>query len=342
MLDTTIQVKTDHFDGPLGLLLLLIEKEEMNIREIDLTKITKQYLDYLAQMRDLNFDVAGDYLFLASTLLLLKSKFCITEEEAKTLEAELGVEGMNITSQSELIRRLEELQLYQKMSKRLWALDKKGHEVFLKPKVDRKAIVNSILTPMDLNSLTMTMVDFLFRQRRKYTVVKRDRLSIKEKLKFLKTNLKVGEQVSFDKLLELDGKPTGEAGELKNPTDNIVITFISLLELARLKRINVFQNEDRSTIYVNVVRSLEDFDVEQANGFEDENAASPVSDADVEVVVAANPEEKLVIEDLGEYAEEKEEIVETKTDLNEQEYLEQYGELLTTPDSVDEGAKLIQ
>ena len=114
MLDTSIQVKTDHFDGPLGLLLILVEKEEMNIRELDLTKITKQYLDYLAQMRDLDFDIAGDYLFLASTLLLLKSKVCIAEEELKGLEQEFGVEGLNITSQSELIRRLEQLQLYQK------------------------------------------------------------------------------------------------------------------------------------------------------------------------------------------------------------------------------------
>lgn len=342
MLDTTIQVKTDHFDGPLGLLLLLIEKEEMNIRELDLTRITKQYLDYLSQMRDLNFDVAGEYLFLASTLLLLKSKICITEEEAKNLEAELGVDGMHITSQSELIRRLEELQLYQKMSKRLWDLEKKGHEIFVKPKVDRKAIVNSILTPMDLNSLTLTMVDFLFRQRRKYTVVKRDRLSIKEKLKFLKTNLKLGEQTTFDTLLEQDGK----AEEGKDPTDNIVITFISLLELARLKRINVFQNEDRSTIYVNVVRSLEDFDVEQANGFEDETPTPPPAGGveDESVVAAAPAEEKLVIEDLGEFEEEAapEENSSQNVNLSEEEYLEEYGELLTTPDSVDEGAKLIQ
>lgn len=340
MLDTSIQVKTDHFDGPLALLLLLIEKEEMNIRELDLTRITKQYLEYLSQMRDLNFDVAGDYLFLASTLLLLKSKICITEEEAKNLELELGVDGMHITSQSELIRRLEELQLYQKMSKRLWELDKKGHEIFVKPKVDRKAIVNSILTPMDLNSLTMTMVDFLFRQRRKYTVVKRDRLSIKEKLKFLKSNLKLGEQITFDTLLEQDGK----AEEGKDPTDNIVITFISLLELARLKRINVFQNEDRSTIYVNVVRSLEDFDVEQANGFEDETPTPPPAGGveDDSLVVAAAPvDEKLVIEDLGEFEEAAPEETETKN-LSEEEYLEKYGELLTTPDSVDEGAKLIQ
>ena len=342
MLDTSIQVKTDHFDGPLGLLLLLVEKEEMNIRELDLTKITKQYLDYLAQMRDLDFDIAGDYLFLASTLLLLKSKVCIAEEELKGLETEFGVEGLNITSQSELIRRLEELQLYQKMGKKLWELEKKGHEIFVKPKVDRKAIVNSILTPMDLNSLTMTMVDFLFRQRRKYTVVKRDRLSIKEKLKFLKSNLKIGEQTTFDTLLEMNGK----AEEGKDPTDNIVITFISLLELSRLQRINVFQNEDRSTIYVNVVRSLEDFDVEQANGFEDEEPTPPPTDG-VQEIKAANLDEKLVIEDLGEYTPEPEAEVQAAPGEDGSEELppevqEEYMELLTTPDSVDAGSKLIQ
>jgi segregation and condensation protein A len=274
MLDTSIQVKTDHFDGPLGLLLLLIEKEEMSIRDLDLTKITKQYLEYLSQMRELNFDVAGDYLFLASTLLLFKSKVCITEEEVLSLSDEFGIDGLHITSQSELIRRLEELQLYQKLSKKLWELPKKGHDIFVKPKVDRKAIINSILTPMDLNSFTLAMVDFLFRQRRKFTIVKRDRLSIKEKLQFLKTNLKVGDQTTLDALLEQNGNP-GESDEVKDPTDNIVITFISLLELARLHRIDVFQNEDRSTIYINVVKSLEDFDVEQANGFEEETPNAP-------------------------------------------------------------------
>ena len=334
MLDTSIQVKTDHFDGPLGLLLLLIEKEEMNIRDLDLTKITKQYLDYLAQMRDLDFDIAGDYLFLASALLLLKSKICIAEEEIKDLAAEFGIEGMNITSQSELIRRLEELQLYQKMSKKLWELDKKGHEIFVKPKVDRKAIINSILTPMDLNSLTMTMVDFLFRQRRKYTVVKRDRLSIKEKLQFLKENLKLGEQTTFESLVEQNGK----AEEGMDSTDNVVITFISLLELARLKRVSVFQNEDRSTIYINVVRSLDDFDVEQANGFEDEAPTAPPTDG-VEDFAANARNEKLVIEDLGEYKPEAGSNEASELSLEVQE---EYMELLTTPDSLDSGSKLIQ
>lgn len=269
MLDTKIQVRTDQFDGPLGLLLLLVQKEEMDVRNLDLTHITKQYLNYLAQMRDLNFDVAGDYLYLASTLLLLKSKTAISEEENQRLKDQVEAGELNITSEAELIRRLEELQHFQRMGEKLWALPKKGHDIFVKPKVDRKAIVNSILTPIELDLLTEAMMDFLFRQKRKYTVVRRDRLSIKEKLSFLKSNLKINEQMDFESLLVMDGE---------KEIDNIVITFISLLELARLKRITVFQNEDLGNIYINVVKSLDDFDVEAANGFDEEEGNSTPSE----------------------------------------------------------------
>ncbi len=275
MLDTTIQVKTDHFDGPLGLLLLLVQKEEMDIRKLDLTKITQQYLIYLSQMRELNFDVAGDYLFLASTLLLLKSKTAITEEEASRLKE--GSDGeLNITSESELIRRLEELQHYQKMGELLWALPRKGSEIFVKPKINRKAIVNSILVPMEVEKLTGAMVDFIIKEKRKYTVIKREKLSIKEKLEFLKSNLKVGEKTDFTTLIESDGG---------NSTDNIVITFISLLELARLKRLTIFQNEDFGSIYVQVMKSLDDFDVESANGFEEEEGNSTPSEQELEKIL---------------------------------------------------------
>lgn len=348
MLDTTIQVKTESFDGPLALLLLLIEKEEMNVRELDLTKITKQYLEYLAQMRELNFDVAGDYLFLASTLLLLKSKICITEEEQAKLQDELGVEGLNITSQAELIRRLEELQFFQKMSKKLWDLPKKGHDIFVKPKVDRKAIINSILTPMDQNALIMAMVDFLFRQRRKYTVVKRDRLSIKEKLVFLKSNLKVGEQRTLDELLNLDNKSKlnqGADGEEMDPekvrSNNVVITFISLLELARLKRIEVIQNEDRSTVYINVVRSLEDFDVEQANGFEEEGAVPDSTSEKIETITNEDiKEDKAFIEEINQELLAAESPLSEVADHNEVELPE---ELLNLENvNLEDDLKIIQ
>lgn len=262
MLNSDILVKTDNFDGPLGLLLLLIEREEMDIKTLDLNRITKQYLDYLSLMRDLNFDVAGDYLYLAATLLLLKSKSCLSEEEKNEMNLNQG--DLTITSRAELIRRLEELQRYQKLGQKLWDLPKKGHEIFVRPKMDRNVIIDSILTPIELNKLLETMMDILRKQKRKFTVVKRDRLSIKERLIVFKKYLEVSDQTTFEKLLHLEAEPT---------VDNVIITFISILELARLGKISVFQNEDKSEIYVNVLSSLKDFDVDLANGFSDENVS---------------------------------------------------------------------
>ncbi len=265
MLDTSIQVRTEQFDGPLALLLHLIQKDEMDIRQLDLTLITQQYLAYLAKMRDLNFDLAGEYLFMASTLLLLKSNNCVTEEENKIIAESTGAEA--ITSESELIRRLEELQKFQKLGEKLWSLPQRDKEIFVKPKVNRKAIIDSILSPMDLNKLTMSMIDLIQRNKRKYTVVKRDRLSIKEKLIFLKGFLKEGQQTNFSELMEKDLENQGKAKDVTNT----IITFISLLELARLKKIRIFQTDESSSIYVDVVQSFEDFDVDLADGFVDEN-----------------------------------------------------------------------
>jgi segregation and condensation protein A len=309
MLDTTIKVKTDHFDGPLGLLLLLVQKEEMDVRELNLIKITKQYLEYLAQMRELNFDIAGDYLYLASTLLLLKSKDCISEEETQRLKDSLEGSELNIASQSELISRLEELQHFQKISLNLWKLDKKGHEIFVKPKINRKAIVNSILTPISLEKLTEAMMDFLHKEKRKYTVIKRDRLSIKEKLAYLKENLEVGGETTLVDLINAHG----EVGH-----DNTVITFISLLELARLNKIEVFQNENKGTVYVNVVQSLNDFDVNKADGFEEETEEliETVNEVANQSITESVTEAGSLVS-MAEFETEEEEIPEIPAELME-------------------------
>lgn len=259
MSETEILVRLDQFDGPLALLLHLIQREEVAIRELDVTNITTQYLDYLQKMQDLNFDVAGEYLFMASSLLWLKSQSAVDEsEQSKIKVTDDG--AIEITTKSELIRRLEELERFQRMGQKLWALPKRGSEIFVKPKVDRKAVENSILTPIDLDTLTQTIMDLIRREKRKYTVVKRDRVSIKEKLIHLKEQLKMGETVEFDRLLD------------PNETSVIdkVITFISLLELARLKQLQVYQNEAMGTIYVEVKEDLSSFDVNTADGFDPE------------------------------------------------------------------------
>jgi segregation and condensation protein A len=258
MIETNIQVKLDRFDGPLGLLLHLIEREEMSIKELDINKITQQYLDYLKKLQDVDFDVAGEYLYLAASLLFIKSK-SITEEEEEKIRA-INPDDLEITTKTQLIQKLEELAKFQKMGERLFSLPKRGEDIFVKPKIDRKAIQNSILTPMDLQSLTGEMVDMIRRDKRKYTVVKRDRLSIKEKLTELKANLKVGTKTTMDKLIHW------EKGK-----EEVVITFISLLELARLGKLDVFQNEQDSLIHIDVIDDLNTFNVETADGFEPED-----------------------------------------------------------------------
>ena len=268
MIDTHIQVRLDQFDGPLGLLLHLIQKEELSIKDLDINKITYQYLNYLDKLQDVNFDVAGEYLYLAASLLFIKSK-TVTEEEEEKIK--LGdVTDLEITTKTQLIHKLEELARFQKLGQRLMTLPRKNEEIFVKPKVDRKAIQNSILLPMDLDSLTNVMVDMLRQNKRKYTAVKRDRLTIKEKLVFLSNNLKVGNNTTMDKLINW------EAGR-----EEVVITFISLLELARLQKLNIFQNEADGDVYIDVLKELGDFDVQTANGFDPEEEDNSISEEDL-------------------------------------------------------------
>lgn len=252
MLDTNIKVKTENFDGPLGLLLLLIQKEEMDIRRLDISRITGQYLDYLNEMRELNFDVAGEYLYMAATLLLLKSRTCIDEKD-EAFSQLVEDETLKITSRSELVSRLQELQHFQKMGQVLWSLPKRGSEIFTRPKIDRKVIVNSILTPIDLEKLISSMLTLIQREKRKFTVVEMEKISIRDKLQYFTSLLKEGQTVSFDDLLESD--------EESNLADRI-ISFISILELARLKKVAIFQNEEEGDLYLNVLESLEGLDIE--------------------------------------------------------------------------------
>lgn len=268
MIETNIQVRLDQFDGPLGLLLHLVQREQMSIKELDINKITYQYLDYLKKLQDFNFDVAGEYLYLAASLLYIKSK-TVTEEEDQKINIQNTGE-LEFTSKTELIKKLEELERFQKLGEKLMTLPRRGEDIFVKPKVDRKAIQNSILLPMDVQSITNVMIDIIRKEKRKYAVVKRDRLSIKEKLTNLKNSLTVGTNTTMEKLIDWDkGK------------DDVVITFISLLELARLQKLEIFQNEHEGSIYVECVDSLEDFNVETADGFEPEDEDNSVSTEDL-------------------------------------------------------------
>ena len=278
MLNDQIQIKSDSFDGPLSLLLMLIQKEEMSIRDLDLKEITNQYLSYLNKLEKLDFNIAGDYLYLAATLILLKSKDCLTEEDKSQLE-QIGQDfEMNINSHSELVKRLEELERVKFLTTKITALEQRGRDTFVKPKVNRKAIIDSILSPLKLEVLTDAMMEVISRNSRKYAVVKKDKISIRAKLEEFKADFSVGDELVFKSLISKYGG--GEKIE-------IIITFISLLELARLGKISIFQNDECGEIYMKVISDLNNFDVREADGFDPEedenNEESPVKNNDQEI-----------------------------------------------------------
>lgn len=257
LLDRNISVQLEQFDGPLSLLLYLIQKEEMNLETLDLTKVTKQYLDFLKYMQELDFDMAGEYLYLAATLVWLKSKLTL-EEKSDIENSEEFLNPMHIASQEELVKRLKALQCFQSIGKKFWDETLKvGDQVFTRARFDKKKVFSQFLRPSEQNDMISVMIDLLKRQRRKFALIKRDRISIKEKLKDLCSQLKVDNRYELSSLI-------------KKPEDRIdvVITFISLLELARLRKLSLMQAEHQSEIYINVLSSLDNFDIESANGFE--------------------------------------------------------------------------
>jgi len=261
MLNREITIQIDQFDGPLALLLYLVQREEMDVNNFNLTEITGQYLDYLNKMKDLNFDVAGEFLYMASTLIHLKSLKSVNDDQKLRLEAD---GELNILSEEELIARLKELEKFQKLSQVLWGKARLGFDTFVRPKLDKKEHFRSSFQDVEKEELTKFMIDILRRETRKFKVIAKDRHSIKSKLLSLKAKLQAGKRLDFTELLGSD-----ESESLQD----IVMTFISLLELARLKKVEVFQTKD-SGIYVDVVESIENLDVDKADGFDDEEEDS--------------------------------------------------------------------
>ena len=121
----SIHVQLEQFEGPMGLLLYLIKKEEMDISNIQIHKITSQYLDYIKVMRNFDLEVAGDFVAMAATLIHIKSRMLLPHYN----EAGEIIEDAE-DPRKELVNRLLEYQKYQEASKKLNELNLLGRDVF--------------------------------------------------------------------------------------------------------------------------------------------------------------------------------------------------------------------
>lgn len=238
-MNNDLRVKLASFEGPLDLLLYLIQKDEIDIKNVKISEITDQYLRHLDLMREYNLDVAGDFLLMASTLILIKSRSLLPNQE------ELLVEGDEIQTQEELMRRLMEHQRYRAMAMDFKQMPLLGHDFFKRPMPEEKQKREQMLKEMNLTDLTVAFQQMLLRARRPTIKMKKDPITILDAVKRITSRLAEKDITEFQSLF-------GESPE----RNDVVVTFLAILELGRLGKVRVLQHIAYGTIYVVTRESL--------------------------------------------------------------------------------------
>ena len=232
------EIKIDNFEGPIDLLLYLIEKNKMKIEEINLTEITDQYVEYLEEMEKMNLEIASEFLVMASTLLYLKSKNLLPKQEES--EEEL--------TEEELIKRIIEYKKYKSISQifrekynvysnRIY----KQPENVLLPKQELEAKYDSKIIPevyQNLVERTSVRLNKDAKNIEKIALV--EHYTVADKVKEMFKVLIKQKKFIFNKLFSLKASNKQE----------VVTAFSGLLELSRRDKVQTNQEELFGDIYV--------------------------------------------------------------------------------------------
>lgn len=236
------QVQLPEFEGPLDLLLHLVKRHELDIINIPIAFITQKYLAYLDLMRALNIDVAGEYLLMASTLAYIKSRELLPRrpEEAPEDDDDDGADP-----KEELIRRLLEYQRYKEAAAKLSERPTLGHSVFGRgapaERIDKKDVP---LAEVGTFELLSALNDVMQRSKAKLTYdVLVDRISLGDRINELVDLLQTKPTLSFVDCLLRDGSR-------EQARHHLVVSFLAILEMARLKMIRILQEAQSGSIYL--------------------------------------------------------------------------------------------
>jgi segregation and condensation protein A len=223
-------VKLDSFEGPLDLLIHLIKHNEVNIYDIPIALITDQYLAYLSLMQELNLDVAGDFLVMAATLIHIKSRMLIPRPTP-----DLVGEEDDEDPREALVRRLLEHQRFKAAAELLHERQTVRAAQFHRPDAAVADVAGEGFEPeleVDLFSLLAAFRGVLERARtRPRVVLPPEQMSIEQRIDQLLERLSETEAVGFEDLFaDANSRPA------------LIVTFLALLEMIRLKLIRVFQS----------------------------------------------------------------------------------------------------
>jgi segregation and condensation protein A len=226
--EASYRIRLEQFEGPLDLLLHLIKKNEINIYDIPMALITKQYLEHINLMKSLNLVVAGEFLVLAATLIHIKSKMLLPSEPD-------GEEEEGQDPRAELVRQLLEYKQFKEAAYNLQDRERLWREVYRRAPLLTATPIESEETPLELTlfDLMDALQDVVRRAPSKGLLeLTAEHLTIKNRMNYILERLEASAAVPFEMLF--------------SPTDGrlvLIVTFLGLLELMRLKLVRVFQPE---------------------------------------------------------------------------------------------------
>ena len=222
-------VRLDNFEGPLDLLLHLIKKNELNIYDVPIAVITTQYLDAIQLMRELNLDIAGEYLVMATTLIHIKSKMLLPRPETAA-----GVEGETEDPRDALMRRLIDHQKFKAAAGLLHEREQVRAAQWQRPDERVASLTGDDYEPeleVDLFSLLTAFQAVVQRMKQRPKVMlPPEQMPIEVRIEQLLDRLSETEACGFEDLFADVQDRSG-----------LIVTFIALLEMIRLKLVRVFQ-----------------------------------------------------------------------------------------------------
>ena len=229
------KVDLEIFEGPLDLLLYLIRREELNIYDIPIGRITEQYMKYLDLMRQLNLDVAGEFIVMAATLMVIKSRMMLPVDRRQTDE---GTDEEWVDPRLDLVRQLIEYKKFKDAAGRLAEYEALTQESFDygggRPKFEKTAAdAADALASIDMFDLLTAFQEVLARLNEiPQEELKGMRWSVPDKMDMILERSRADGQVSFSTLFTA-----------RSPRGEVIVTFLALLELLRQHRVIVYQND---------------------------------------------------------------------------------------------------
>jgi len=224
-------VKFEVFEGPLDLLLYLIKKEEVDIYEVNLTRLATQFIEYIETMRLLDLEIAGEFLVMAATLMYIKSRELLPVDQQVQTEGEDDGED----PRWELIRQLVEYKKFKDAAAQLGVLEERQEDIF--PRVPGKLEFETAVSHRNEASLfdllnAVNSVLQRFNQTPDQRDIFEDKWSVSEKIEQIMRVIRERQHIKFSELF---------AGVTSR--SEVVVTFLALLELIRLKQLAAVQME---------------------------------------------------------------------------------------------------